>query len=330
MVSDFRTEAASVDQMPLAPNQISLRMYPHLGTAQEMVAGCMAEARLAESAGFDGIMTSEHHGGFPAYLPNPLQMAGWLLEETEQIWAAACPLLLPLYHWSHVAEQLAWLAARFPGRLGAGFAIGGLEQDFEMADLEFGDRLTRFREGLPKIAAALRGEATEPLILDPAIAACAENPIPMVSAAQSPGAVRRAARVGMGVLFDSMQTLDRMREISNLYTEQGGLGARIAIRRVWLGPPPGAAVEDQMNFYRSYAPDAAQQHWGDGQELVTGATGEEVAERLLEVARVGGANAFNLRVHLKGVPRESVAEQIDRIGREVIPILRPALEALEG
>ena len=315
-------------EMPLAPHQISLRMYPHPGTAPEMLAGCVAQARLAEAAGWDGVMTSEHHGGFPAYLPNPLQVAGWLLEETNRIWAAPCPLLLPLYHWSHVAEQLAWLSARFPGRVGAGFAIGGLEQDFEMAGVEFSDRLARFNESLPKITAALRGNAEEPFVLDPALAACASHPVPMVSAAQSPGAVRRAAHVGIGVLFDSMQTLARMRELTDVYAESGGSGARIAIRRVWLGPPPDAAVEDQMDFYRSYAPDSAQRHWGDGQELITGATGEEVAERLLKVAREGGANAFNLRVHLKDVQKEKVEEQIERIGREVIPVLRPALESL--
>ena len=83
-----------------------------------------------------------------------------------------------------------------------------------------------------------------------------------------------------------------------------------------------------MDFYRSYAPDAAQRHWGEGQELITGTTGEEVAERLLKVAREGGANAFNLRVHIKDVQKEKVEEQIERIGREVIPVLRPALESL--
>ena len=51
----------------------------------------MAQAGLAEAAGFDGVMTSEHHGGFPNYLPNPLLAATWALEATERAWAGAVP-----------------------------------------------------------------------------------------------------------------------------------------------------------------------------------------------------------------------------------------------
>jgi alkanesulfonate monooxygenase SsuD/methylene tetrahydromethanopterin reductase-like flavin-dependent oxidoreductase (luciferase family) len=304
-------------------------MYPHVLPPRECVAELCRQARLAEQAGFAGLMTSEHHGGFPGYIPNPLQLAGWLLEATERIWAAPCPLLLPLYHWSHVVEALAWLGARFPGRVGGGFAIGGLAQDFEMADLEFADARSRFKEALPRVAEALRGEAKGPLAADPAIADCAIHPIPLVSAAQSPAAVRRAARVGMGVLYDSLQTVERMRVVSQAYAEAGGCGTRIAIRRVWIGPPPGAEVEAQMNFYRSYAPENAQAHWGDGEELVWGADGREVAEKLLDIARNGECDAFNLRVHVKGIEPTRVAEQIEHLGAETLPILSRELGALD-
>ena len=54
-------------------------MYPHALPIAECMDHLLRQAKLAEEAGFDGLMTSEHHGGFPGYLPNPLQMAGWLL-----------------------------------------------------------------------------------------------------------------------------------------------------------------------------------------------------------------------------------------------------------
>ena len=38
-----------------------------------------AEAQLAEEVGYDGVMVSEHHAGFPGYLPNPLQAQRVLL-----------------------------------------------------------------------------------------------------------------------------------------------------------------------------------------------------------------------------------------------------------
>jgi len=296
-------------------------MYPHALPVRDCVAELLRQARLAEQAGFDGLMTSEHHGGFPGYVPNPLQLAGWLLETTDRIWAAPCPLLLPLLHWSHVAEELAWLAARFPGRVGGGMAIGGLAQDFEMADLAYEDRVARFKQALPLLTDALRGGADEPLALDPAIAACEANPVPVVSAAQSLGAVRRAAKVGIGVIYDSLQTIERMREITDAYLEAGGCATRIAIRRVWIGPPPEAEVEAQMDFYRGYASQNAQAHWGEGQQLVSGESGGEVAEKLLEIADHGGCDAFNLRVHVKGIEPARIEEQIARLGAETLPVL---------
>jgi alkanesulfonate monooxygenase SsuD/methylene tetrahydromethanopterin reductase-like flavin-dependent oxidoreductase (luciferase family) len=280
------------------------------------------QARLAEAAGFDGLMTSEHHGGFPGYLPNPLQLAGWLLDSTSAVWAAPCPLLLPLKHWSHVAEEIAWLAARFPGRVGAGFAAGGLAQDFEMADLDFAKAGERFRAAMPLLGRALRGEAEAPLSEDPAIAACAEAPIPLTCAAQGPVGARRAARFEMGALYDSLQTLERMRVVTDAYREAGGAEACTAIRRVWIGTPPGEQVEAQMKFYRGYAPEEAKAHWGKGQELVHGENGASVADQLLEVASRGGCDAFNLRIHAQGIPAEAVREQISALGEETLPLLR--------
>src|ERR1700729_2412731 len=117
---------------PFESGSVSLRLYPHneLG-ATEVVGEFCAQAKLGLDHGFDGIMTSEHHGGFPGYLPNPLQMATFVLEENPVGWAAACPLLLPLRPTAMVAEEVAWLDARHPGRVGLGVAAGGLRRDFE-------------------------------------------------------------------------------------------------------------------------------------------------------------------------------------------------------
>jgi len=110
---------------PFAPGSVSLRLYPHNDlSATGIVDELRTQASLAVQHGFDGVMTSEHHGGFHGYLPNPLQAAGWCLEAMPGGWAAPCPLLLPLRPPALVAEEIAWLAARFPGRVGIGVASG--------------------------------------------------------------------------------------------------------------------------------------------------------------------------------------------------------------
>ncbi len=97
-----------------------------------MVTELCAQAGLALEGGFDGVMTSEHHGGFPGYLPNPQQVASFVLDDHPDGWAAASPLLLPLRPTALVAEETAWLAARHPGRVGLGVAAGALPLDFEV------------------------------------------------------------------------------------------------------------------------------------------------------------------------------------------------------
>ena len=310
---------------PLAAGSVSLRMYPHPLAADRTVDEIRSQARIAAAAGFDGVMTSEHHGGFPGYLPNPLLAATWVLDATEGLWAAACPLLLPLRHWSQVAEDLAWTAARFPGRVGGGFAAGGLAQDFELAELPYEENLARFKTALPRVVAALRGDADAPLANDPALDACRDAPLPMLSAAQSPGAVRRAARLGLGVLYDSLQTVERTRTLSDAYREAGGTGPCVAIRRVWLGAAPEASETQQMEFYRSYARQETQQHWGSGQELISAQTGDELAERLAAFCDAGGCDALNLRLHLTGLEPARIREQIESLGADALPPLKRAL-----
>lgn len=312
-------------QSPFAPGSVSLRLYPHNDLpASAIVDELRAQAALGAERGFDGVMTSEHHGGFAGYLPNPLQVAGWCLEAMSKGWAAPCPLLLTLRPPALVAEEAAWLAARFPGRVGVGVAAGALQDDFDIMGLPMDDRASRFAKGLAELVGALNGSDPRGLAGDPAIKACAEHPVPIVSAAMSLTAVRRAARHGVGILFDSLSTPARCRELSDAYRAAGGTGPCIVIRRAWVGEPPREGVARQLDVYRSYAPDASQTHW-QGEQLVASPSARDVAAGLADAARRAGADAVNVRVHVAGVTPEAAREQIARLGDEVVPALRQEL-----
>jgi alkanesulfonate monooxygenase SsuD/methylene tetrahydromethanopterin reductase-like flavin-dependent oxidoreductase (luciferase family) len=310
------------DGKPLAIGSISMRLYPHDVPARDQLDLIRRQARQAVEAGFDGVMVSEHHADFPGYLPNPVQMAGFLLPAMPRGWAAACPLLLPMQPYALVAEQLAWLDAAYPGRVGAGFAAGALPVDFELAEVPFDEIRERFKAALPKVVAALRGEDTTPLGNDRAIRACAERPLPMVAAAQSPAAVRRAARLGLGILYDSLQTVEVTRNLSDIYDDAGGTGPKILIRRVWIGDPPQAEIEAQMAHYRTYAPESAMKNWGAGTNLVHGPTGEAAAEALAGVLRAGNCDTVNVRVHVKGLTPGQIEDQIGHHAQSFLPHLR--------
>jgi alkanesulfonate monooxygenase SsuD/methylene tetrahydromethanopterin reductase-like flavin-dependent oxidoreductase (luciferase family) len=310
---------------PFAPGSVSLRLYPHndLG-AVAIVDELRAQAALAEAHGFDGVMTSEHHGGFHGYLPNPLQAAGWCLEATARAWAAPAPLLLPLRPPALVAEEIAWMAARFPDRVGLGVASGALPADFDVMHVPMDALAARFTAGFEELAGILDGTAAGVLADDPAIAALRDHPVPVLSAAMGFTAVRRAARLGAGLLFDSLSTPERCRELIDAYREAGGRASCVLIRRAWLGEPLRERVDDQVDVYRSYSSSSAMEHWGRD-ELVDAATADDVVGGLLDALERAGADALNLRVHVPGVSPEGAREQIAGLGDDVLPQVRRSL-----
>jgi alkanesulfonate monooxygenase SsuD/methylene tetrahydromethanopterin reductase-like flavin-dependent oxidoreductase (luciferase family) len=301
-----------------APGSISLRLYPHLDrSAPEIVEELRAQAALAVEHGFAGVMTSEHHGGFAGYVPNPLQLAGFLLDAMPSGWAAPCPLLLPLRPAALVAEEVAWLAARFPGRVGLGVAAGALPSDFEVMGADLEHLTARFESALVDVVRLLtRGDPGGLLEGDPAIAGCATRPVPVLSAASSLTAARRAARVGAGILVDSLCTVERVRALTDAYRDAGGTHACVLVRRVWLGKPFRADVQRQVGVYRGYA-GAAARNWG-ADELIAATEPRELGERIGDVASRAGADALNLRLHTPGIPPSVIRDQIVRLGRDVV------------
>ena len=297
---------------PLAKGSVSLRLYPHDGPAAEQLDEVRELARRAVEVGYDGVMVSEHHAGFPGYFPSPQQMAGFLLAAMPSGWGAPCPLLLPMKPYALIAEEVAWLAAAFPGRVGAGFASGALPVDFELAEVPFDEITPRFKQALPLVVAALRGQAQSPLADDRAIAACVDHPVPMVAAAQSLAAVRRAARLDLGILYDSLQAVEHVRALSDAYDEAGGTGPKILIRRVWIGGPPGEAVDNQLDLYRTYTTEGTMARWDQGANTVLAANGPEAAEQLHAEMAATGINTINIRIHVVGLSPAYIRDQLDR------------------
>ena len=310
---------------PLAPGTISMRLYPHSELpASRIVDELRSQAALARDHGFDGVMTSEHHGGLSGYSPNPLQLAGWLLEAMPGGWAAACPLLLPLRPVALVAEEVAWLAARFPDRVGVGVAAGALGSDFEIMGVAQDDLAARFATSLEELAGVLGGARPGRLAGDPAVDRCRRHPVPVASAAIGLTAARRAARAGVGILLDSLATTERCRQVTDAYHQAGGTGPCILIRRAWLGHPPRDRLDRQVDVYRGFASASAQSHWSTDQ-LVSGTDADAVADQLVATAHEADADALNLRVQVPGVAPDQAREQIVRLGDEVLPRLRQRL-----
>ena len=314
------------DAPVFADGSVSLRIYPHNEQdAATIVEQLCEQAVLGTDGGFDGVMTAEHHGGFAGYLPNPLQTTAFQLHAMQRGWAAPCPLLLPLRPTAGVAEEIAWLDARFPGRVGLGAAPGSLALDFEVMGVEQSDAVPSFTNELPRLVAMLSGCELGQLSGDRALQACAEHPVPVVSAAMSPAAVRRAAAAGAGILFDGGSVVERVRLLVDEYLAAGGTGPRVLIRRCWLGAPPKQAFEDQLEVYRSYSDEAALSHWRD-HGWICHDDPDALASQLADAVRATASSCLNLRIHAPGIDPMAAREQITALATEVVPRIKALLD----
>jgi alkanesulfonate monooxygenase SsuD/methylene tetrahydromethanopterin reductase-like flavin-dependent oxidoreductase (luciferase family) len=324
----MHTQVAVRPSAPFARGSISLRLYPHNELdAAGIVNELCDQAERGLSSGFDGIMTSEHHGGFSGYLPNPLQISVFILQETASGWVAPCPLLLPLRPVGQLAEEMAWLGARYPGRVGLGVAAGALPLDFEAMDLDLTDAVPIFKTRLPRIVEMLRGGDLRGLEGDRALDECRRSPIPVLSAAMSVAAAERAAVCGAGILSDGMSPVLQLRRICDAYDAAGGSQPKVIVRRVWIGEPTSELIERQRNVYEAYATNRGQ--LGEDQTIAA-ADPDELVERVHDTWRASGADAINLRVHLPGISPLQARRQIIDLAEKVLPQLRTRWEQSES
>ncbi|SHL07789.1 Luciferase-like monooxygenase [Pseudonocardia thermophila] len=306
---------------PFAEGSISLGLYLEDLDATSAVHELLHQARLAEEAGFDGVTLSEHHGGFEGYVPTPVLGCCWLLDVLGTAWAAPCPVILPLRPVNLLLEELAWLAARHPGRVGAGFAPGFAADDFALAGAAHETRRADFYRALPKVVAALRGEAGGPLGDDRAVRVLADRPVPVLGAVAGPVAAAKVAAAGAGSLVATFKSPAQARELTEIHNARGGTGPRVLIRRCWLGPRPASRG--------STAPRSAPRTWanGDRTDMVRAETGAELAAQLHAKLVESGTTALNIRLQLPGSTVQTTRDQIVRFGTEVLPALRELIRS---
>jgi len=126
-----------------------------------------------------------------------------------------------------LAEEVAWLDARFPGRVGIGVGSGSLPLDFEAMGIAQGSAVDVFKRDLPRLVEMLSGRDLGVIHGDRALRELSAKPIPVISTAMSPAAVRRAAAAGAGIIFDGGSNPDRLRTLSDAYVNAGGTAPRI-------------------------------------------------------------------------------------------------------
>ena len=202
---------------PFGPGTISLRLYPPTSCRpQHIVRELSVQGGLALRAGFDGVMTSEHHGGFAGYMAQPLQMASSSSPSTQPAGRLPPPLAAAPLH--RARGRGGGLAPRsLSGTRRARCRRGALPLDFEATGVDQRDAVARFKSSFPRLVAMLRGVDLGPLEGILRWSPCRTDPVPVLSAAVSVTAADRAAKCGAGILMEGMSTPVALARLTEAY-----------------------------------------------------------------------------------------------------------------
>jgi probable F420-dependent oxidoreductase len=268
----------------------------------------IAQARLAESFGFDTLWAHEHHSQALVY-PDPLMTLAVLAHHTRTVRLGTNMLLLPQWHPLRVAEGAAMVDVLSEGRLILGVAAGYAKDEFAAFGIDRKERGLRMEEGLRLIRTVW---TQEQVYLDTAQGRLdgysifprpVQQPAPPIYVgALADAAIHRAARLGDGYVLSAGSTIDEIRERIPVY--------HAAIRE--LGQTPSdtlpVAVNRVVHVAGSRADrDAAIRLLGEAFLSAYGRWGHDDVRRLGERDRV---HAETARQHfIIGEPSECV-EQI--------------------
>ena len=311
----------------------------------------VAEAKLAESVGFDSCFFGEHHQDKDGFLPSPLIVSAAVAAQTTRLKLGTSVILLPLHHPVRLAEDVITLDIVSRGRFILGVGLGYQPVDFRTFDIPVGQRVSRFEEGIEIIRRCwsgarfdFSGEHFE--LGDIAVRPhpYSDPPPPLwIGASRVPGA-RRAGRIADGFVAGPSTDLDSTVALTDAYRQAAASAGREPViclmRDAWVAPTRQEAEE----VYGPEVIDAYKYYWRNGlnefrrytdesqinianlapDRMILGEPQQAVAEfhRWQEAT---GAAYFLLRLrhaHSGGPPHARIMEAIRLFGEEVIPHCR--------
>lgn len=228
---------------------------------QQVYREHLVYAREAERLGFDGIWVPEHHSVESGYNPAPFLALGALAGQTQHCWLGTQPLLLPLHHPVHIAEQAAVLDVLSGGRLILGIGAGYLPGDFAALGVGRAERGARMEEGTALLLETMRARKAFDFAGDfYRVRGVCIHPRPLqsphpevVMCVRSRPAAERAGRFGLSVNLQGPESLRRNGPLVVEAREKAGFGASRAgasiLRSGFLGATREASIAASREYY---------------------------------------------------------------------------------
>jgi alkanesulfonate monooxygenase SsuD/methylene tetrahydromethanopterin reductase-like flavin-dependent oxidoreductase (luciferase family) len=171
-------------------------------TPADLYRAALEMAEWGEAHGCAAIQVSEHHASPDGYLPAPLVLAAAIAGRTRRLPIQVAALILPLHDPVELAEQMAVLDLASGGRVSYVLAVGYRPEEYAAAGRDFAARGRRMDACLEALASAFGGE---PFTFEGRPVRVLPRPAtpggpPLLLGGGSPAAVRRAARLGLGMI----------------------------------------------------------------------------------------------------------------------------------
>ncbi len=310
----------------------------------------IAEAQLAEQAGFDSCFFGEHHQDKDGFLPSPLIVATAVASQTRTLRVGTSVILLPLHHPVQVAEDVITLDIVSKGRVTLGVGLGYQPADFQAFGVPMEERVSRLEEGVEVIRRCWKGEPfsfhgqhyhMEGLRVRPAPFQKPSPPL-WIGASTKRGA-RRAGELADGFVSTPSTDLKATLGLIDTYKQAASAAGRepqvVLMRDAWVASTRAEAE-------RVYGPEvmaAYKYYWRNGlpefrsiqsedsltldqvahDRLILGDP-EECVSEFKRWSEATGASHCLLRLrhaHSGGPPHQQIMKTIDLIGERVIPYL---------
>jgi alkanesulfonate monooxygenase SsuD/methylene tetrahydromethanopterin reductase-like flavin-dependent oxidoreductase (luciferase family) len=307
--------------------------------------------RLARDRGWDAVATGQHYLSEGLSQLQLVPFLARLAAEAGHMTGIAGILLVGLHNPVEVAECIASLDVIWRGNFVFGVGLGYRDVEFDAFKVPKGRRVRRFEECLDVVKRLWTEEKVtvdnDVCTLSNVTPTCrpVQRPHPPIwVAADSDGAVRRAARVGDTWFVNPHATTATIKRQMTLYrAELARLGRPFprvlpVFKEIFCARDTRTALEmagpSLAQKYRAYA------SWGQDAVLPGGETfqqpfesllrdrfvlgsPEECYEQLRSCWEEVGANFLVLRTHWSGMPLGHALASMRLISDELLPALRP-------
>lgn len=311
----------------------------------------LRQVELAEKLGFDSAWLEEHHGTSGHYHPSPFMFLAGYATRTERIQLGTNIAILPLYHPVRLAEDVAQLDIMSAGRVIFGVAIGYRPEEFAAFQTPLQGRGAQFVE-MVKLMKRLWSEenvthqsqryALDAFTLEPRPVQQPHPPVWLGGWGKL--AIQRAALLGDAWIPGPTANLDKLKEAQGRYHDHlAGIGVDPAQRERPLTRDVVIAKtqEQAEELAQKYLLAAYRDEYSTWDHPLIG-TSDQTATDKMEELRQGrfiigdpdsviqqirffekefGMNHLICRLHFPGMPPEMVTQEIELLGREVVPVL---------